>query len=81
MVTRMVNLDGQHKVLQNQLARMIAKHSASIRAVVSILGEGSFFGDYQILLKLYSNFDYITSPEVETSCLSISENRFDKICH
>ncbi len=53
----------------------------SKRLIISILGEGSFFGDYQVLLSLFSNFDFISSHEhIETFCMSIKQSSFLEIC-
>jgi signal-transduction protein with cAMP-binding, CBS, and nucleotidyltransferase domain len=44
------------------------------------LKSGSFFGDYQILFGLISNFIFQGSVDSETTCMSISKEKFLHIC-
>jgi hypothetical protein len=41
------------------------------RFFIADLVEGAFFGDYQILFGLPSNYFYVSSRDEETWCMSI----------
>jgi len=42
------------------------------------LHEGSFFGDYQILFEMHSNFSYVADPSAkeDTWCMSCNKDTF-----
>ena len=49
--------------------------------VISILKKRSFFGDYQILLNLRSNFHLVTAPKFKYNmCLYLEADYFNKLC-
>ena len=47
---------------------------------ISIMPEGSFIGDYQILFNIPSNYDFVTLQTGQTECLTLSAKKFLKIC-
>ena len=47
---------------------------------LSMLPSGSFFGDYQILFELKSNYEFMSTVEDETWCMTIPREEFIEIC-
>eukprot|EP00347_Sterkiella_histriomuscorum_P018225 403346317 len=55
------------------------KQKQSEDEIIAYLPDGSFFGDYQILFNLPSNFDFHSNGQ-ETILMTISDKKFHKSC-
>lgn len=47
---------------------------------LTCLPSGSFFGDYQILFDLKSNYEFMSTVEDETWCMTVPKDEFIEIC-
>jgi len=54
----------------------IIVYDQPLQEELSELNTGSFFGDYQILFGLISNYNFVVDSEDEATCLTISKEKF-----
>jgi len=47
---------------------------------LTVLPSGSFFGDYQVLFGLKSNFEFISHPDDETWLMTVPKDQFIEVC-